>query len=213
MRLSIVACAALLAAGSGLPAQAGQTELTPFASWRAEFGGSGETFRPSVSFGLQQQVSGLKDPVPAVRFSATPAALLAEFAGIPLAQRQFRLNQEADAAAPSPVEETHWYTHKWIWWVAAGVAATAVVAVAGSNSEEDKANHPTQPNNNPPPAPRNCITNVGQTCLVPQPCSQIPPTSVCLESHGGEIALAMRGLEMLRWLDEGTGQMGDLAAR
>ncbi len=223
MRKSLLMFATLLAcmaSGTGASATA-EPALTPFVAWRVEFGGSSHAFSPSFSAGLlKERLSGGEATAPEViRLTLTSEQLVADFAGVPLVQRNFRLNQLEDAA-PSELEETSWYQEQWVWWTASGLAAVALgsaVFVEGVKGIGDHYGESFGSSNNS--GSSDCSTSggcgvgcVNGTCVAP--CDSTGPLiNTCLTGNGKYGSAGWRENWFESLLDDETGNMGDLILR
>ena len=189
-------------------------------TWRLAFGNPGQALQ--TGFGLTVGYRGL-DGTPAerlVELDVSDRSALARLAGLPLFQRDYLARQNegdfADEAGSRP-----WYARQWVWWTAGGLAVTSALAGAGGGGgENESCTGICYEDGGDPEGRTTALTysngEVYAGCVEGQ-CAVCPdgsvastcPGLVAMTSH----AALVTDVERDRWLDAGTGHMGDLIAR
>lgn len=237
-KLSCLAFAAVInlsAVSSAAASELPDSSLEAGLAWRLAFGHA----QVETGYGLTVGYRALDPNGPSGQLLAidvSDRAALARLAGMPLLERDYRMGQDAEAAA-SPAEPAAkpWYTRSWVWWTVGGIAATA--ALGGSEAE---ITYNSGSNNNRNTNSQGCLGvsgNAGDTdvgCVGAgeggsvvgtnddgDPCAiygfgdDIP--DACVPADGSGFAERPgRGTHErvdTSWLDAGTGHMGDLVAR
>jgi len=209
-----------LTASLGFLSPAGASSLdAPDAQlrWRLGFGGPAQS--PQTGYALTVGYRSGEPDSPAAQLlelDVSDRAAFARLAGLPLFGRDFTM-QEAAGADPVAAESLPWYARKWIWWTAGGLALTAA-ASGGSSGEttlctgvcnqSDTGNSGTSING----VSDEGIGCVDDTCAVPCESDNKPAGCVGLTALPA-VSRYTFDPERIRWLDAGTGQMGDLIAR
>ena len=194
-------------------------------TWRLGFGDAGRPLQ--TGYGLTVGYRSGEPDFPAAQLlelDVSDRAALARLAGLPLFRRDFTM-QEAEGADPFAAESSPWYARKWVWWTAGGLALTAA-ASGGSGGEttlctgvcnqNDTGNSGTTING----GGGTTINGVGDegigcvddTCAVPCEADNRPAGCVGLTALPA-LSRSTFDPERIRWLDAGTGHMGDLIAR
>lgn len=227
MSVHIRTAFALLAYLTALSASAADRP-EPGISWRLAFG-AGEV-QTGYGLTLAYRAGDLEDAaLRLLELDVSDRAALARIAGLPLLQRDYRASQDEAAAAPEfrVALSQPWYSRGWVWWTVGGLAATAALAGGGGELTSDYESNGSGPRSN------GCVTsgNVGDQEIE---CTQVPDSgdqcvgdacvtcddsfitvgSDCSGWSARETAVQVtRDVERQRWLDAGTGHMGDLVAR
>lgn len=208
----ILSGAAIGASMLAAPAQAGELLNDPMFYWQAQFGGVQEGSQ-RAGLGLRSsEASELPGAAVTVLGLETGASdFTVRVAGMPVAGSRYRLGQdEGEGAADAGGDGDPWYTQARTWWVAAGVAFSAVII---DDAKDDDALPATRPSSGTPNGPV-CVTP--DACLpdaggVPDPgVPDVPALPVPFAGAAGDGSGAASRAD---WFDEGTGRMGDLIAR
>jgi len=174
-------------------------------SWRLGFGG-GHQLQPG--YRLTVAYRDLQADAPTTELFAldvSGAAALARLAGLPLFGRAaYRSNQNEGGAVLST---TPWYARRWVLWTVGAAAASAALSGSGGGDEGSCAGTCNQENAG------NFISSDGDgnVCVNDENCTPVPGGVVGLVGTPG--ASMSIDWERDRWLDAGTGHMGDLIAR
>lgn len=209
---------------------AGLGEAGPEAtlSWRLEFGAGGLHPGYALAVGYRSIPGQPAGELLAVDIS--DRAALARLAGVSLADRSYRADEAEDGALPSEPAARPWYARQWVLWTAGGLAAT-LAATGGDGSIEYNDNGGTTNRGG------DSCTGVGVDANGQStPCANETVGTQCVEGSDGQMVcvfcgsngvtdgcnewtdrrvVASRVLDprLQRWLDAGTGHMGDLFAR
>lgn len=193
-------------------------------SWRLDFGGAQA---PDPGYGLAVGYRGYApDPVAGALFQVDVDGrrAFARVAGLPLFERNFRAELDDASEGAAPEGTRPWYARQWVLWTAGGLATTAALiggGGGGSSSETDGNNCTGSPctSGNVGPVEFDGNGDVGTSCSGSD-CVVCPDGDVVSDcDREGLLAPSAHGwVEILapdraRWLDAGTGHMGDLAAR
>jgi hypothetical protein len=214
---------AALACLTTVPASSAELPFAPQVSWAVAFGGAAGAVDPEVGLGLRATslADDLQPEVARLQLGAGGMGL--SFAGVPVAADSYARAQDGDADyrfADAPAAKP-WYARSWVLWTVGGLAATAAVTgglSSGDDStcsgicDQDDDDDINTSVNGVGPDGAGCV---GDMCAV---CENGDIASDCnWEGNGlvarGVAAFATRDVTRERWLDAGTGRMGDLIAR
>ena len=153
-------------------------------------------------------------------------AAFARLAGLPLFERNYQSQQDEGDALPAGSGPTPWYTRKWVMWTVGGVAATAALAGSGggitythnggqttTGRDGCSTGNVSAGDEETPCASETVGTQCveGEVCVF---CGNNGVTGGCPEWTDRRVVAGVTvDLEHQRWLDAGTGRMGDLVAR
>ena len=203
------------AAAAGADGSFPEAQMT----WRLAFGGPGQNLQ--TGYGLTVGYRGLEG-TPAgqlIQLDVSDQAALARLAGLPLFQRDYRAQQN-DGEVAIESGSRPWYARQWVWWTAGGLAATSALAGAGGGGENDVCTGICYEDDGGPDGRTTALTyengDVYAGCVEGQ-CAVCPDGSVASTCPGfvgmTSYAMVVTDVERDRWLDAGTGHMGDLIAR
>lgn len=197
-------------------------------SWRLGFGGA-QPVQTGYALALGYRGYG-PDALAGqlLELDVSDMRAFARLAGLPLFERSYGAAQNETPAMAEP-QAKPWYTRQWVWWTAGGVAATMALT-GGDGSVEYNHNGNNTTNRNDGCA--GVSANAGDT---ETPCASDTVGTQCAEGADGEVcvfcgnngvtdgcsewtgrpvvAVVTVDPEHRRWLDAGTGHMGDLTAR
>jgi hypothetical protein len=179
----LIACIVSFSALADPPA----TNLTPNLTVGLQFGGAAhrdDALRFTALFDLRSQMFRRTSEIPQ-RATDAAASIANVAAGIPLVSVfELGVNRTgvdlahvlgADMLAKSDQlnedGDSHWYSHKWIWWTAGAVVATGAALAAASGGHDDNSGGTTGGGGS-----GNCSTVSGTTLVPPSSDLQVNPT-------------------------------------
>jgi len=198
-------------ASAGVDGSLPEARLT----WRLGFGDAGQPLQ--TGYGLTVGYRGL-DGAPAeqlLELDVSDQATLARLAGLPLFQRDYRARQN-DGGTTAEAGSRPWYARRWVLWTAGGLAAS-LAAVGGGGGDNTVCTGVCNQDSGPSGRTTGITYSDGDVyagCVDGQ-CVVCPDGSVASRCLVGMPSRAMvtTDPERDRWLDAGTGHMGDLIAR
>jgi hypothetical protein len=211
--------------GAGLDAVDGAAEAT--LSWRLQFGAG--DLQPGYAFAVGYRGEELAGKL--LEIDVSDAHALARLAGLPVLDRRYRMDQNHLGTVPVEAAATRpWYARQWVWWTAGGAALTLALTGGDGTLEYNHNSNTTTSRGNDGCA--GVSGNVGDQEIpcgsetVGTQCAEGPNgqtvcvfcgnngvTDGCSEWTGGRVVAGVTvDVERQRWLDAGTGRMGDLPA-
>ena len=209
-RLVLVLATSLGMLSQALASEGPDARLT----WRLGFGGAGQSLQSG--YGLALDYRSVDPDSPATQFlelDVSDRAAFARLAGLPLFERNYQSHQNEGDALPADSGSTPWYSHKWVMWTVGGLAATAALAGAGGGTDLCTGCYESSDNTG---ASVSGSSDDGTGCVNDDcalPCNPTTDPAGCIGFTGREPSVYVVDYERDRWLDAGTGQMGDLIAR
>ncbi|HUR40919.1 MAG TPA: hypothetical protein VM240_07080 [Verrucomicrobiae bacterium] len=187
--------------------------------------GAGTLASPGYSLALHPAAPG-QLPVSLLQLDLSERAALGRIAGMPLSAQAYQTTAVEGQVAEGT---TPWFARKWVLWTLGSLAATAALAAGGgdiqisgndNNTTVNEGSHCTggvsgsvNDDTEVPCAPAEntgCANGICVTCANGDIASTCPESGLVLRAV---VTGANTDPERLRWLDAGTGHMGDLFPR
>lgn len=154
----------------------------------------------------------------------------ASLAGLPVLSRSDRRSQNEAAGAAPAAGPSPWYARKWVWWTLGALAGTVALAGGGGSLTIEGSNSNRTGNGT------SCTGVSGNVGDTETPCTSETVGTQCVEGGDGQVVCVFCGnngvtdgcsewtdrrvvpgrtvdVRHQRWLDAGTGHMGDLPLR
>ena len=204
-RMAVVGLSILCVAAPAWAAGPAASEIEAGLNWHLAFGGT--TLEAGYSLSLGYRSGDLSAPrARLLALDLDSRRTAATLAGLPLFARSYQANQAGDAPVEAESGVRPWYTRSWVLWTVGGLATTAALAgsTGGSSTTEENDNGASA-------GPRACALSGGNVGPQEIPDACVTPTGVGT-GFAGRAPILDERVSDVRWLDEGTGGMGDLEA-